>query len=224
MCKFDLDLELPTHYFEGLIERMTADPRIGTCSGKPYFRDSSGELVSEACGDEMSVGMTKFYRTECFEEIGGFVREVMWDGIDCHRARMLGWRACSWDDPMLRFTHLRPMGSSHKSLWTGRKRHGFGQWFMGTGATYMIASAVFRMTRPPYVVGGLGMLCGYFTSMLRREKRYGDDAFRQFLRSYQWDCLVRGKSAATRHLDERQHSTWVARREGADRVVDRLSA
>ena len=111
LCKLDLDLDLPPGYFEGLIERMEADPRIGTCSGKPYMR-RDGALVSERRGDEMSVGMTKFYRTRCFEEIGGFVREVMWDAIDCHKARQLGWIAVSWDDPDLRFEHLRPMGSS----------------------------------------------------------------------------------------------------------------
>ena len=71
---------------------MEAEPRLGTTSGKPYFiRARDGALVPEVCGDEMSVGMTKFYRTACFREIGGFVREVMWDGIDCHRCRMLGW-------------------------------------------------------------------------------------------------------------------------------------
>ena len=37
VCKLDLDLDLPPRYFEILMERMEADPRIGTCSGKPYF-------------------------------------------------------------------------------------------------------------------------------------------------------------------------------------------
>ena len=35
LCKLDLDLDLPPRYFAELIERMEADPRIGTCSGKP---------------------------------------------------------------------------------------------------------------------------------------------------------------------------------------------
>jgi hypothetical protein len=36
------------------------------------------------------VGMTKFFRTTCFRQIGGFTRELMWDGIDGHRCRQLG--------------------------------------------------------------------------------------------------------------------------------------
>ncbi|MEO0770772.1 MAG: glycosyl transferase family 2, partial [Cyanobacteria bacterium J06649_4] len=82
----------------------------------------------ERCGDETSVGRNKFYRRACFEAIGGFVRQVMWDGIDCHRCRMEGWIACSWDEPALRFVHLRPMGSSQKNIFTGSTRHGSGQY------------------------------------------------------------------------------------------------
>ena len=153
LCKLDLDLDLPHRYFEALLERMEADRRIGTCSGKPYIR-RGGELVSERRGDEMSVGMTKFYRRECFEAIGGFVKEVMWDAIDCHKARQLGWRAVSWDEPELRFEHLRPMGSSQRSIYTGRRRHGFGQYFMGSDPLYFAATAVFRGLEPPYILGG----------------------------------------------------------------------
>ena len=207
--KLDLDVDLPPRYFELLMQRMADEPRIGTCSGKPYFNDpSTGKLVSEKCGDEMSVGMTKFYRTTCFSQIGGFVREVMWDGIDCHRCRMLGWIACSWDEPDLRFVHLRPMGSSDRGLWTGRTRHGAGQYFMGASAVYMTASGLYRMTRPPWLIGGLAMLCGFFHSMLRREPRYEDIAFRRFLRRYQWSCLLRGKGRATRRLNRRQAAYW----------------
>jgi hypothetical protein len=156
VTKFDLDLDLPAGYFEGLMKRMEANPRIGTASGKPYM-ELDGKLVSEKCGDENSVGMIKFYRTRCFKEIGGFVRMLMWDGIDCHRCRMLGWIAVSWDDLDIRFTHLRPMGTSHKNWWTGRVRHGVGQWYMGTGLMYMLASCVFRLLHPPLI---LGSSCG----------------------------------------------------------------
>lgn len=209
VAKVDLDLDLAANYFEELMRRMEADPRLGTCSGKPYFKHPrTGELISEKCGDDMSVGMTKFYRTECFEQIGGFVREVMWDGIDCHRCRMLGWKACSWDDPELRFIHLRPMGSSQQSIWTGRVRHGYGQYFMGSSFAYMTASAAFRMTRPPVIVGGLAMWWGYVRAMLLRQPRYEDREFRRFLRRYQWNCLLYGKRRATERLDSEQASVF----------------
>jgi biofilm PGA synthesis N-glycosyltransferase PgaC len=227
LCKLDLDLDMPPRYFEILIERMEAEPRLGTYSGKPYFpgpgnaaKDWAGELIAENCGDEMSVGMTKFYRVECFQEIGGFVRQVMWDGIDCHRCRMLGWLAASGDDPELRFIHLRPMGSSHKGIITGRKRHGFGQYFMGTSLPYMTASALFRATRPPLLVGGAAMWWGYVESLLEGKERFGDEEFRRFLRAYQRDCLLLGKKRATLQLNARQAERWRQGRPKAQSPAD----
>ncbi len=220
VCKFDLDLDLPTDYFERVIQHMEAEPRLGTFSGKPYYirpetiagrradqphlafpiQHAPG-LVAETCGDENSVGMIKFYRTECFKEIGGFVRELMWDGIDCHRCRMFGWMAASWDEPSLRFHHLRPMGTSDKNWWTGRERHGMGQYFMGTGPTYLLASAAFRLLHPPVVLGSIAMIWGYVKSALNHKPRYDDLEFRRYLRRYQWMCLLRGKKRATNRIN-----------------------
>jgi hypothetical protein len=194
-CKLDLDLRLPPRYFEVLMKRMQNEPRIGTCSGKAYIETKHG-LVNEGHGDETSLGMTKFYRVSCFKDIGGFVREVMWDGIDCHRCRMRGWIACSWDDPDLRFTHLRPEGSSQQSVYVGRMRHGYGQYFMGTGLAYMSASAIFRMKEKPYLIGGLATLLGWLRSWVQRKPRYEDREFRSFLRRFQWRAMIVGKKRA----------------------------
>jgi biofilm PGA synthesis N-glycosyltransferase PgaC len=218
LCKLDLDLDLPPRYFERLMERMEAEPRLGTTSGKPYFvHPRTGALVPEVCGDEMSVGMTKFYRTSCFEEIGGFVHEVMWDGIDCHRCRMQGWIAESVDEPELRFVHLRPMGSSQKGIWTGRVRSGYGQYFMGTSPLYLAAVAAYRLPRHPVAYGSIAMIWGYLKSAAQRRPRYGDETFRSFLRRYQHACLWHGKKEATRRLDAAQADTWRAAHAGSHR-------
>jgi len=215
LCKLDLDLDLPPRYFELLMQRMEANPRLGTTSGKPYFiAPRTGGLIPEVCGDEMSVGMTKFYRVQCFREIGGFVRQVMWDGIDCHRCRMLGWIAESVNDEALRFIHLRPMGSSQKGIWTGRVRSGYGQYFMGTAPVYLLASAIFRFAKHPILIGSIAMLWGYLSSALRGVVRYDDLTFRKFLRSYQYACLRLGKRAATRKFDAVQDVVWRSRAVG----------
>ena len=212
VCKLDLDLDLPPRYFELLMQRMAANPRLGTTSGKPYFiARGTPRLVAEVCGDEMSVGMTKFYRVQCFREIGGFVRQVMWDGIDCHRCRMLGWVAESVDDQALRFVHLRPMGSSQKGIWTGRVRSGYGQYFMGTAPLYFLVSTIFRLPRHPVLVGSMAMWWGYLSSAVRGLERYDDPEFRRFLRSYQYACLRLGKRRATRRFNEARAAMWRTR-------------
>jgi len=209
LCKLDMDLDLPVRYFELLMQRMESDPRIGTTSGKPWFvHPKTGALVPEICGDEMSVGMTKFYRVACFEEIGGFVREVMWDGIDCHRARMLGWIAESVDLEPIRFVHLRPQGASQKDIWTGRLRAGFGQYFMGTAPLYYLVVAIYHLAAHPVLIGSVAMLWGYFRSWIRGLPRYNDLEFRRFLRSYQHACLRLGKRTATAKVDAERVVIW----------------
>jgi poly-beta-1,6-N-acetyl-D-glucosamine synthase len=199
ICKLDLDLRLPSRYFEILMQKMTANPRIATCSGKAY-NEEHGRLVAEKHGDDTSLGMTKFYRMSCFTAIGGFVREVMWDGIDNHQCRMKGWLACSWDEPELRFVHLRPMGSSQQSIYVGRMRHGFGQYFMGTGFVFLAASALSRINQKPYLLGSLAMLWGWVKSALAGLPRYEDPNFRRFLRRYQRRVLLVGKKRALEEL------------------------
>jgi poly-beta-1,6-N-acetyl-D-glucosamine synthase len=199
LCKLDLDLRLPKRYFELLIAKMEEMPNVATCSGKAYV-EQNGRLLFERHGDDGSLGMTKFYRVASFKAIGGFVHEVMWDGIDCHRCRMLGWSACSWDEPELRFVHLRPMGSSQQGILTGRMRHGFGQYFMGTGFIFLAASALSRINQKPYVLGSIATLWGWLSSALRRLPRYEDPDFRRFLRRYHRRVLLVGKKRALAEL------------------------
>ena len=161
LCKLDLDLRLPPRYFETLIAKIEANPGIATCSGKAYIQEE-GRLVNERHGDDTSLRYDQnFIGRLVFKAIGGFVHQVMWDGIDCHRCRMHGWTACSWDEPELRFVHLRPMGSSQHGVLVGRMRHGFGQYFMGTSLLFLLASAVSRLGQKPRVVGSLAMVWGW---------------------------------------------------------------
>lgn len=196
IVKFDVDLELPPLYFQRMLEKMAADPRLGTVSGKPWYHNRAGRLVPELCGDESSVGMIKFYRRTAFDAIGGFVVENGWDMFDGHQARWHGWRAESRDEPDTRFLHLRAMGSSQKSLRHGRARHGEAQWRIGTRPLFFAAAAVNRLKEPPVVTGALWFAMGYLRAAVRGTPRLGDAAFTRFLRRYQLRALRTGKRAA----------------------------
>ncbi len=184
ICKLDGDLAFGSTYFERLFQKFDADPRLGTASGKSWIRVDT-RLVPERTSDDFSQGQSKLYRVACFKDIGGFVHEVMWDGIDCHRCRMCGWKAQSFQDEELKFVHLRPMGSSFKSIFHGRLRWGRGQYFMGTHWLYALGIAVYRMFERPFIVGGLCILAGYIQGCLRRTPRYPDPDFRRHLHRWQ---------------------------------------
>jgi poly-beta-1,6-N-acetyl-D-glucosamine synthase len=195
LCKLDGDLELDPTYFGVLLAKFEAEPRLGTASGKCWLVTDEG-LQLERTGDDFSLGACKTYRRECFEQIGGFVQAVMWDGIDCHRCRMLGWEARSFTDDELRIRHLRQMGSSYRSIYHGRLRWGYGQYFMGTHPLYLVAISCYRMLERPWLIGGLLILAGYVSGYLHRLPRYSDLEFRKYLRRWQLSRLglARGKT------------------------------
>lgn len=196
IVKFDGDLEMPPRYFERVMERMEADPYLGNLSGKLYERHGERGLVEDPTGDENAVGPAKLYRTECFEDIGGFVREVAWDGIDGHVCRLNGWIALSVDDPEMRIIHLRPMGSSQQGIRVGRLRWGRGKYFMGSAWYFILASALSRLMHPPRIVGAIGILSGYVKAWWSGHPRYENPAYRAYLRRFERVQLFVGKRRA----------------------------
>ena len=184
LCKMDGDLSFGPFYFEHLLGIFDLNRRLGAASGK-CFHPVGNKLIEERIDDESVLGAMKFYRRECFGEIGGFVREVMWDGIDWHRARMLGWQTKSLHDPELQIIHHRQMGSSHRTLVNGRMRWGRGQYFLGTHPLYILASGVNRMRERPFVVGGACIVAGYVSAWMKGAPRYEDPAFRKELHQWQ---------------------------------------
>ncbi len=184
------------------MEHFEGDPWLGTLSGKLHVRFGD-RLVRERTGDENSVGPAKFYRVGCFRSIGGFVREVCWDGIDGHMCRMKGWVARSIDERELAIVHLRQMGSSHVNIWTGRTRWGRGKYFMGSTPYYMAAVCLYRMVERPYVLGGLGILWGYAKAALDGNKRITDEEYLAFVRQFERDSLIFGKRGAVDRYDEK---------------------
>ncbi len=184
ICKIDGDVTFQQDYFENLMRKFEENPELGGASGKTW-NPVGGKLLEERMMDEMVAGQVNFWRRECWESAGGFVREVMWDGIIFHRARMLGWKTCSFPDEDLKIIHHRLMGSSDSSVYKGRLRWGRGQWFMGTHPLYILASGIFRMRERPYIIGGLLIVAGYVKACFQGMRRYEDIEFRKSLHAWQ---------------------------------------
>lgn len=217
LCKLDADLELPPRYFETVLDQMEADPCLGNFSGNVYLRQSDATMVPEQTTYENAIGAAKFYRVACFNDIGGFVKGVCWDGIDGHMCRMKGWVPASRDEPELRIVHRRLMGSSGEGIWSGRKRWGRGKQFMGSALYYVLAAGVYRMFERPFAIGGLGIVWGYVGAMVRGARRYEDPAFRKFLRRFEVESLLRGKRRTVERYNRR------IREERASQAADRGS-
>ena len=119
---------------------------------------------------------------------------------------------------------LRPAGASQKGIWTGRLRHGFGQYFMGTSPLYHLAVVIYRLPTYPVLFGSVAMLWGYLRSWLKGLPRYDDLEFRRFLRSYQHACLRMGKRAATARVNAERAHLWHASRPTPLSAIARASS
>lgn len=193
LCKMDGDLTLETRYFETLLTKFETDPRLGSASGKLFLDLGDGKLVEERIADESVLGGVLCYRKQCFEDVGGFVRQVMWDGIAFHRCRMAGWRTRSFRDSELTIHDHRLMGSSQKSIYHGRLRWGWGQYFMGTHPLYILVVGAYRALERPYVIGGILIVLGYLKGWLTQTHRYDHPGFRESLQAWQMERIKLGK-------------------------------
>ena len=200
VCKLDGDLEFQPRYFERLMENFEEDPVLGNLSGKLFLRYDSG-LVEERLRDDNAMGPAKFYRVACFKDIGGFVRQVSWDGIDGHMCRLRGWVPCAIDEEELQVIHLRRMGSSEISFWEGRLRWGRGKYFMGSRLYYVLVISIYRMFERPFITSGVGILVGYLRAVLKHEPRYDNPEYLRFFRKYELESVLFGRERTTRKFN-----------------------
>ena len=184
IAKLDGDMSFGPNYLQIMFNAFDADPRLAAVSGKVY-RPEGEDLIEEFTIDEHVAGQFKLYRWTAFCDIGGFVEEVMWDGIDVHTARMKGWKTMSFEDGQARLLHHRLMGSSDRNVLRGRLRWGRGIYFMGYHPLYALASSIFRMREKPMLIGGILIMAGYIKAAFQKVPRYEDKEFRKYLQDWQ---------------------------------------
>ena len=96
---------------EQICAAFTRNPRLGVAGGVLYERSGGGLPPKRAFASDGYVqGPVKFYRRECFDQIGGLIRRAGWDGVDIVKARMSGWETAEIES--LRILHLKPMGTA----------------------------------------------------------------------------------------------------------------
>jgi biofilm PGA synthesis N-glycosyltransferase PgaC len=178
--KLDGDIELPSGYFEALLDRFRADPELGIAGGVVVEQQADGEWRMQGASHLAHVrGALRLYSQECFETVGG-VREVLgWDGIDVVLAHMHGYRTQSFVDLVTR--HHRPTGSAQGRL-RGHLRWGRCQYIQGYPAYWTAARALKVATTRPRGLSGIAYLAGYVQAALKRVPRFEEPGYRAHLR------------------------------------------
>ena len=187
--KIDADIVLGPRYFQGILDKFAANPRLGIATGEADEL-INGRLVRTRYLPRAFNGMIKGWRRTCFQEIGGIPKGLGWDGIDCYKAMMRGWETVTFGEEDLRVIHLRPAGSSVISIYYGWASHGRALYFVGAHPLWVLASACYHLASRPYILAGLCLLTGFLESCLKRAPRYEDPALRAYVRAWQRQQLA----------------------------------
>lgn len=191
----DADLIFGENYFSQLFKKFDADPKLGNACGRVYDLKEDG-LVKLVCRPEMTFGALKCWRRQCFEDFGGLMRHPGWDGLDCYGAMMKGWNTHNFEDEEMKITHLRPMGSSQKNIYTGRVRRGRGFYLMGAHPFWVLFSSLYHVNEPPYLAGPFCVMYGYLKTVLQGEPRQIEPQLVKFVRRWQMSKMLGfGKSS-----------------------------
>jgi biofilm PGA synthesis N-glycosyltransferase PgaC len=182
--KIDADVVLGPRYFQRILEKFAANPRLGIATGD-VEEPVKGKLVRTRSMPFGFCGMIKCWRRTCFQEIGGIPIGFLWDAIDCYKAMKLGWQTITFEDADLRVIHLRPAGASVIGIHHGWANRGRGLHFMGAHPVWGLASAFYHLASPPYILAGLFLLIGFLEAWLKRAKRYEDQELRAYVRDWQ---------------------------------------
>lgn len=179
--KLDSDTEFGAGTLAAIMTHFD-DPKVGMASGNTYLLRGN-KLVFELYTSYHVPGNAKFYRRECFRDIGGLQPVYGWDVIDETDARRHGWITLS--DPKVVFIHHRMQGSSFGAL-QGRVIWGRCAYAIGSHPLFAIARGIYRMTQQPKVIGGLAFIWGFLTGYVNRDiRRITDPDLIHYLRQEQ---------------------------------------
>jgi glycosyltransferase involved in cell wall biosynthesis len=206
VVKLDCDLEIPESYFETLIGRFQADPKLGIASGI-YLEESGTAWKPVKMPKYHAAGCSKMVRAECFREIGGFIPRRGWDTVDEIRAQVAGWKTCHFEDNALH--HLKSegtgIGSRRTNLMLGEIYY-----LTGGGTLFFLLKCLHRLFfGKPIVLGGIMMFAGFLQAYLKGEpKLVSDREAVRYRRLLNQRILAAGPAMLNRLAPSRKTVGW----------------
>lgn len=186
IVKMDGDVTFGQNYFEAILKRFAADPRLGIAGGGLYEKTNGHTFVLNTVREHVR-GCTKIYRRTCFEEIGGLVSAMGWDGIDEWQALSKNWKVQSFLEEKI--YHLRLTGKATGFLKSNIEQ-GSGAYCMGYHPLFIIARGIRRITDPPFLLSGAAMIGGYFSAWLQHKELLADPSVIRYVRKAQLSILT----------------------------------
>ncbi|HMD55028.1 MAG TPA: glycosyltransferase family A protein, partial [Phycisphaerae bacterium] len=153
LVKLDGDVTFEPDYFEQCFARFASNPRLGIAGGL-ICNPMNGTLYPESKADPSFHvrGATKIYKYECWQAIGGLVKEKGWDTLDEVKANLLGWTTRTFSE--IKIVHHRLAGRAY-GTWANWVKNGRASYFAGYHPLFMAMKCISRTFRRPFGIAGL---------------------------------------------------------------------
>jgi glycosyltransferase involved in cell wall biosynthesis len=182
IAQLDTDIEIDNvDFYKRLISEFRNDDRLGITSGLTYVMKGSSKILTKRPYWRTG-GATKFYRRECFEDIGGILPIFAWDGIDVYKAMYHGWKSRTIYD--LHVNHLGKVRANNRdqTLWLAHLR---GKNLYQRGFPFIfIFFRSFKYLKSSFK-HQLFFLKGYFESVHKNELQFVSKEEQRFVRKIQ---------------------------------------
>ncbi len=181
----DADIRFGPSYWQQLLQRMDAEPRLGVVSGALCAREEDGKLRLES-GQHLDLprGGLRLVRGRCLREVGGICRARSPDTIMSVRARVRGWRTALFEDLVALST--RPTGT-RADYTNAAKSYGQRYWDLGRPTWFPLYKAVLQV-KNGNPSQARGILQGYFGEWVNGSPRSAEGAVRHY---YRWEPFRR---------------------------------
>lgn len=184
VANLDADISFDPSYYEALLGKFEANPKLGLAGGFVYEDHGKGFQPRRTNSTQSVAHATQMFRRLCFESIGGYL-PLRYGGPDWVAevmVRQQGWSAQAF--PELVVHHYRPGGSTEGFV-RGWYRQGLMDYSLGSVPLFEIAKCVRRIPEHPFVVGALTRLAAFGLSYVARAPRLVSPEFMRYLREEQ---------------------------------------
>jgi glycosyltransferase involved in cell wall biosynthesis len=166
----DSDISFQPEYLQFLLGKFAADPTLGV-AGTIFKEEGYSSERDSFEGQNHVAGGCQLFRKQCFEQIGGFKANkaggVDWMAVTT--ARMMGWKTRAFRE--MSFFHHRRLGTAQLGVVRALFAYGERDYYLGGHPVWEMCRVAYKMTKTPYIIGGLSLGLGYASAMLRRIKR-----------------------------------------------------
>ena len=179
----DADTVLEKTYFKKLSLEFNKNTLLGIASGHitdiPDGEVCWADIKKDEPDRPLPRGSGRFWRKECFFEVGGYPIEPAPDSISNVKATLRKWEIRQFG--YIKAIQLRNT-SSAEGLWNGYLINGSIAYYLNKHPLLVLLNSFSYFTQKPYYIG-FAYLCGYLWDWFKRSPKINDSE----IRDYYWN-------------------------------------